>query len=60
MLNVGHLMVLCQFGNLDKERTRKNTALFAKEVMPHLRDMWSDWEDHWWPKPMAVRAVPQG
>ena len=59
MLNVGHLMVLCQFGNLDKERTRKNTELFAKEVMPHLRDIWSDWEDHWWPKPMAVRAVPQ-
>ena len=60
MLNVGHLMVLCQFGNLDKEHTRKNTELFAKEVMPHLRDMWSGWEDHWWPKPMAVRAVPQG
>ncbi|MGH8064352.1 MAG: LLM class flavin-dependent oxidoreductase [Candidatus Entotheonellia bacterium] len=59
MLNVGHLMVLCQFGNLDKERTRKNTELFAKEVMPHLREMWSSWEDHWWPKPMAVRAVPQ-
>jgi alkanesulfonate monooxygenase SsuD/methylene tetrahydromethanopterin reductase-like flavin-dependent oxidoreductase (luciferase family) len=59
MLNVGHLMVLCQFGNLDKERTRKNTELFAKDVMPHLRDMWSGWQDHWWPKPMAVRAVPQ-
>jgi alkanesulfonate monooxygenase SsuD/methylene tetrahydromethanopterin reductase-like flavin-dependent oxidoreductase (luciferase family) len=59
MLNVGHLMVLCQFGNLDKERTRKNTELFAKEVMPHLRDMWSEWEDHWWPKPMAMRAAPQ-
>jgi hypothetical protein len=28
-------------------------------VMPHLRDMWGEWEDHWWPKPMAVRAVPQ-
>ena len=59
MLNVGHLMVLCQFGNLDKERTRKNTELFATEVMPHLRHMWSGWQDHWWPKPMAVRAVPQ-
>jgi alkanesulfonate monooxygenase SsuD/methylene tetrahydromethanopterin reductase-like flavin-dependent oxidoreductase (luciferase family) len=59
MLNVGHLMVLCQFGNLDKERTRKNTQLFAKEVMPHLRTMWSEWEDHWWPKPMTQRAVPQ-
>ena len=60
MLNVGHLMVLCQFGNLDKGRTQKNTELLAKEVMPHLRNMWSGWEDHWWPKPLPVRAVPQG
>ncbi|MBI3325570.1 MAG: LLM class flavin-dependent oxidoreductase [Nitrospinae bacterium] len=59
MLRVGHLMLLCQFGNLDKPHTRKNTELFAREVMPHLRDMWSEWEDPWWPKPMAERAVPQ-
>ena len=32
MLNVGHLMVLCQFANLDKERTRKNTELFAARI----------------------------
>jgi alkanesulfonate monooxygenase SsuD/methylene tetrahydromethanopterin reductase-like flavin-dependent oxidoreductase (luciferase family) len=60
MLNVGHLMVLCQFGNLDQEHTRKNTALFAQEVMPSLRDLWSEWRDYWWPKPMAERAVPRG
>jgi len=19
-------------------------------VLPHLRPIWSEWEDHWWPK----------
>lgn len=51
-LGVGHLMVLCQFGDMPKELALKNTELFAKEVMPHLRDMWPEWEDHWWPTPI--------
>ena len=24
--------------------------------MPDLRDLWSDWEDYWSPKPMAETA----
>ncbi|MBI4641454.1 MAG: LLM class flavin-dependent oxidoreductase [Candidatus Tectomicrobia bacterium] len=52
-MRYGHLMVLCQYGNMSREMTMKNTELFAKEVMPSLKDLWSDWEDHWWPKPMA-------
>ena len=50
-LNVGHLMVLLHFGNLSKEQTLRNTELYAREVMPHLRGLWSDWVDHWYPKP---------
>ena len=46
MLNVGHLMVRCRFGSLNKEHTQWNTALFATEVMPHRRRMCSDWGDH--------------
>ena len=29
-LNVGHLMLLMQFGNMSKELTRYNTKLFAE------------------------------
>ena len=46
---IGHLMVLCHFGNMSREVTMRNTERFAKEVMPHLKDLWSDYEDHWYP-----------
>jgi len=49
-LNVGHVMLLCQFGNLSKEQTQRNTELYAREVMPHLKGLWSDWTDHWYPR----------
>ena len=35
-LNVGNLMLLLQFGNMDKGLTRYNTKLFAEKVMPQL------------------------
>ena len=59
-LHVGHLMLLCQFGDMPRELAFKNTELFATEVMPHLHDMWSEFEDRWWPKPLAAadRAHP--
>jgi alkanesulfonate monooxygenase SsuD/methylene tetrahydromethanopterin reductase-like flavin-dependent oxidoreductase (luciferase family) len=59
-LRFGHLMVLQQFGNMGKDLANYNTRLYAEQVMPQLADMWSDWEDHWWPKPMAgaERATP--
>jgi hypothetical protein len=38
----------------------KNTELFATQVKPHLEDMWDEYEDRWWPQPVAAekRAVP--
>jgi alkanesulfonate monooxygenase SsuD/methylene tetrahydromethanopterin reductase-like flavin-dependent oxidoreductase (luciferase family) len=48
-LRVGHLMVLLQIGSMPKELAFKNTELFAKEVMPHVRDQWSGYKDRWWP-----------
>ncbi|MBI3303210.1 MAG: LLM class flavin-dependent oxidoreductase [Deltaproteobacteria bacterium] len=51
-MNVGQVMTLCQFGNLGREQTMRNTALYAKEVMPYLKDLWKDWEDRWYPKPL--------
>ena len=57
-LNTGHLMVLCQFGSMPPELARQNTELFAKEIMPHIKPLYNDWEDHWWPQPMAQTAQP--
>ena len=33
-LNVGHLMLLLQFGNMSKDLAKYNTQLFAERVMP--------------------------
>jgi alkanesulfonate monooxygenase SsuD/methylene tetrahydromethanopterin reductase-like flavin-dependent oxidoreductase (luciferase family) len=52
-LNVGHLMLLLQFGNMGKDLAKYNTKLFAEKVMPQLTDVFSDWEDRWWPQPMT-------
>ena len=57
-LRVGHLMVLLQIGSMPKDLTMKNTELFAREVMPHVKDMWDEYEDRWWPAPLKDRAVP--
>ena len=58
-MNVGHLMLLLQFGNMSKQLTQYNTKLFAEKVMPQLKDLFDDeWEDHWWPNQLhdAKRA----
>jgi alkanesulfonate monooxygenase SsuD/methylene tetrahydromethanopterin reductase-like flavin-dependent oxidoreductase (luciferase family) len=59
-LNVGHLMMLLQFGNMSKELAQYNTRLFAEKVMPRLKHVHSGWEDRWWPQPMprGERAAP--
>jgi len=59
-LNVGHLMMLLQFGSMGKELAKYNTKLFAERVLPKLRGLFSEWEDKWWPAPMAPaeRADP--
>jgi alkanesulfonate monooxygenase SsuD/methylene tetrahydromethanopterin reductase-like flavin-dependent oxidoreductase (luciferase family) len=59
-LRVGHLMVLLQIGSMPKDLTMKNTELFATEVLPHVRDMWSEYDDRWWPKPLEERAAVAG
>ncbi len=60
-LNVGHLMVMLQFGNLGREAVLANTQKFADEVMPRLRDRFSEWEDRWWPAgPVAAEKAAVG
>jgi hypothetical protein len=58
-LNVGHLMLLLQFGNMSKELNKRDTRLFAERVVSSVRELFSEWEDRSWPQPMAAaqRAV---
>ena len=56
-LRVGHMMVLQQIGSMPKDLTMKNTEMFAEQVMPHLKGMWSEYEDRWWPQPLKDREV---
>ena len=38
----------------------KNIQLFAEEVLPHLRDLWTDEEHqhHWWPERLGGNPTP--
>jgi alkanesulfonate monooxygenase SsuD/methylene tetrahydromethanopterin reductase-like flavin-dependent oxidoreductase (luciferase family) len=60
-LNVGHLMLLLQFGNMNTELTKYNTEMFAKKVLPQITDLFDDqWEDRWWPTGLSreMAATP--
>jgi alkanesulfonate monooxygenase SsuD/methylene tetrahydromethanopterin reductase-like flavin-dependent oxidoreductase (luciferase family) len=60
--NVGNLLLLLQFGNMDKQTTMYNTEMFAKRVMPQLADLFeNEWEHKWWPKPLpkAEQTLPR-
>jgi hypothetical protein len=56
-LNCGHLMILQQIGSMPPELVRKNTEMFAREVMPHMHDLWSGWEDHWSPQRLPDHEI---
>jgi alkanesulfonate monooxygenase SsuD/methylene tetrahydromethanopterin reductase-like flavin-dependent oxidoreductase (luciferase family) len=51
-LRVGNLMVLLHIGSMPHELTLKNIDLFAREVMPHFRNVWDEdgWDNKWWPE----------
>lgn len=59
-LNCGHLMLLMHWGDMPKEKVLRSTELFAREVMPHLKPIFNEWEDRWYPKgiPQESRATP--
>jgi alkanesulfonate monooxygenase SsuD/methylene tetrahydromethanopterin reductase-like flavin-dependent oxidoreductase (luciferase family) len=59
-MRIGHVMLLCHFGNLDKETVLYNTERFARDVAPRVRHHFDDeWEDHWYPRgTLDELAVP--
>jgi alkanesulfonate monooxygenase SsuD/methylene tetrahydromethanopterin reductase-like flavin-dependent oxidoreductase (luciferase family) len=58
-LRVGHLMLLLQFGNMPRDKVMKNIRVFSEQVMPNLRDIWSEWEDKWWIQPLVQQQAPR-
>ena len=57
-LRVGNLMLLLQFGDMPRHRALKNTELFGTEVLPYIKDLWSEYETRWWPQPLAEIKQP--
>ena len=59
-LNVGHLMLLLKFGNMNRQLTQHNTELFAKRVLPQIEHLFDDaWEDRWWPHALSAAVAVQ-
>ncbi len=56
---IGNLLVMLQMGPMPHELTLKNIALFAEEVLPRLKQIWSDeeWENEWWPVGIGQRTA---
>jgi hypothetical protein len=40
------------------ELAKHDTELFAREVAPHVRSLFNDWDNRWWPQPLAHTAQP--
>lgn len=53
-LRIGQLIGCLHMGDLDEETASMNTTLFAREVIPHLRDLWTGYEDRWTPAGLAA------
>ena len=57
---IGTLHAMLGFGSLPRDLAMKNIQLFAEEVAPFLRDLWTDTEHrhHWWPERLGGDPTP--
>jgi len=57
-LRVGNVFCLLHIGDMPKEKCMYSTRLFAEKVMPHLRNIFSEYadDDRFWSKPLAKRV----
>ncbi len=53
-----HMFCLIHVGNMPKERCMRSSKLFAEEVIPQLRGMWSEYanDDRFWIHPLGHHA----
>jgi alkanesulfonate monooxygenase SsuD/methylene tetrahydromethanopterin reductase-like flavin-dependent oxidoreductase (luciferase family) len=58
-LRIGQLIATPHMGNLSVEQAKKNNYLFASEVMPHLKGLWSEHEDRWTPQGLREVAAKE-
>ena len=58
-LFVGHLLLLCQIGSMPHDLAMYNIERVATDVLPNLRHLHSEYEDHWWPQPLTDRVQQQ-
>ena len=56
---VGNLLVMLQMGSMPTDLVKHNIDLFAGQVMPGLKDIWSEYEEgnRWWPARLGGRPV---
>jgi alkanesulfonate monooxygenase SsuD/methylene tetrahydromethanopterin reductase-like flavin-dependent oxidoreductase (luciferase family) len=54
---VGNLALFLQLGSLPHDLTRHSIDLFTTDVLPHLRPLWSEYDDdnRWWPVALGGR-----
>jgi alkanesulfonate monooxygenase SsuD/methylene tetrahydromethanopterin reductase-like flavin-dependent oxidoreductase (luciferase family) len=56
-LRIGQLITSLHMGDLAEEAAAENTHLFGTKVIPQLRDIWADQEDHWTPQVSQQRVA---
>jgi alkanesulfonate monooxygenase SsuD/methylene tetrahydromethanopterin reductase-like flavin-dependent oxidoreductase (luciferase family) len=56
-LRIGQLITCMQLGNMPEEVAAHNTELFGTQVIPKLRDIWSEHEDRWTPQVSQARVA---
>jgi alkanesulfonate monooxygenase SsuD/methylene tetrahydromethanopterin reductase-like flavin-dependent oxidoreductase (luciferase family) len=58
---IGNLHAMLQFGSMPHELAKDNISLFSEQVLPHLKDIWTDegWQHHWWPEALGGTPQPQ-
>ena len=49
-LRIGHLCALLHFGNMSDELVRYNTRMFGEKVAPSLKQVFSEYDDPYWPE----------
>ena len=56
---VGNLLVMLQMGSMPTDLVKHNIDLFTGQVMPALKDIWSEYEEgnRWWPTRLGGSPV---